>query len=39
VIPNVDKNIELVIVIVVVLSILPAVIEVLRNRRSKADAP
>jgi membrane-associated protein len=39
VIPNIDQHIELVIVIVVFLSILPAVIEVLRNRRSKAAAP
>jgi membrane-associated protein len=39
VIPNIDKHIELVIVMVVFLSILPAVIEVLRNRRSKAAAP
>ncbi len=39
VIPNIDQHIELVIVIVVFLSLLPAVIEVLRNRRSKAAAP
>jgi membrane-associated protein len=38
-IPNIDQHIELVIVIVVFLSLLPAVIEVLRNRRSKAVAP
>jgi len=37
--PNVDKHIELVIVIIVFLSILPAVIEVLRSRRRKAAAP
>jgi membrane-associated protein len=37
-IPNIDRHIHLVIVIVVVLSILPAVIEVLRNRNQKQGA-
>jgi membrane-associated protein len=39
VIPDVDKHIELVIVVIVFLSILPAVVEVLRSRRTKAAAP
>lgn len=35
-IPNIDRNIHYVIVVVIVLSILPAVIEVLRERRKAA---
>jgi membrane-associated protein len=38
-IPNVERHVHLVIVIVVVLSILPAVIEVLRNKGRKQTSP